>query len=30
LPYPIGTAARIGIPRQAFYPYLNLVFVKDG
>jgi SAM-dependent methyltransferase len=30
VPYPLQTAARLGIPRQAFYPYLNLVFVKDG
>ncbi|HSJ32642.1 MAG TPA: class I SAM-dependent methyltransferase [Longimicrobiales bacterium] len=29
LPYPVSIAARFGIPRQAFYPYLNLVFVKD-
>jgi SAM-dependent methyltransferase len=30
IPYPVRAAARIGIPRQAFYPYLNLVFVKDA
>lgn len=30
LKYPIRTAARFGVPPQAFYPYLNLVFVRDG
>ena len=27
---PWGTAERFGVPPQAFYPYLNLVFVRDG
>ncbi|HEX6693752.1 MAG TPA: class I SAM-dependent methyltransferase [Longimicrobiales bacterium] len=26
IPYPVRTLQRMGVPRQAFYPYLNLVF----
>ena len=26
IPYPVGLMQRLGKPRQAFYPYLNLVF----
>jgi SAM-dependent methyltransferase len=28
-PYPVKTAQRLGVPRQAFYPYLNLVFARE-
>lgn len=28
LPYPVRAAARMGVPKQAFYPYLNLVFER--
>jgi SAM-dependent methyltransferase len=30
IPYPLRTAARLGVPPQAFYPYLNLVFVRES
>ncbi|HEX6308923.1 MAG TPA: class I SAM-dependent methyltransferase [Longimicrobiales bacterium] len=29
LPYPVRAAGRLGVPRQAFYPYLNLLFVPE-
>jgi hypothetical protein len=30
VPYPTRLAARLGVPRQAFYPYLNLVFATGS